>query len=366
MEDTVIGARMRPEMSPKRRFLSALFGGQPDRPPVGNVVSIATVDLMEAVNARFPQAHLEAEAMARLAAAGHEILEYDTVMPVFSVVQEAAALGCEVDWGDPTMMPGVRSHPFSAAEAMMVPADWLTHESIRVVLDALRLLRGAYGDRVVIVGKVMGPWSLSYQMMGVEKFLISTLTAPDQARRSLALLQEVPIAFAKAQMQAGADVICLADHATGGMVSPTMYRDWLMPLHQEIIERIGGPVVLHCCGDTTDRLGYFVETGIDCYHFESQVRIEDAVAAARSGGITLMGNVNNPEVLLAGDCSDVVDACSAALDGGVQILAPECAVPLTTPLENLRALVEVAEGDRTPTHSKACQPVDGGGLEADL
>ena len=329
-------------MSPKRRYLAATLGGPVDRIPVGNAVSVATGELMEAAGAAFPAAHLEADTMADLAAAGHEVLGYDTVMPVYSVIQEAAALGCEADWGSPKMMPGARTYPFAEMENLHIPADWMEAPPIQVVLDALRILRQAYGDRVVIVGKVMGPWTLSYHMMGVEEFLVSTVLDPDRARRSLDVLKEVPVAFARAQMQAGADLICLADHATGGMVSPIMYRDMLMPIHQEIVGAMACPTVLHCCGNTTDRLAYFVETGIDCYHFESQVEIADAVETAR-GKITLMGNINNPDLLLAGTPEDVAAACRQVIEGGVQILSPECAVPLTTPTANLRALVEVAE-----------------------
>src|SRR5512134_3337867 len=98
---------MKARMSPKRRFLTAMLGGKPDRLPVGNVVSVATVDQMRQVDAWFPHAHLEPEIMALWAAASFEILEYDSVMPVFSVVQEAAALGCKIDWGSPEMMPTV-------------------------------------------------------------------------------------------------------------------------------------------------------------------------------------------------------------------------------------------------------------------
>jgi len=328
-------------MSPKRRFLAAMMGGPVDRIPVGNVVSVITIELMAAADAWFPQAHLNAEEMARLAVTGHEILGYDTVMPIYSVTQEAAALGCEVDWGNPEMMPGVRTRPFAETDDLRVPEGWIEAPSIQIVLDALGLLRQALGHRVVIVGKVMGPWTLSYHMMGVENFLISTIRDPDKAQRSLEVLKPVTIAFARAQMQAGADIICLADHITGGMVSPITYRDMLLSLHQEIIAEIGCPTVLHCCGNTTDRLGYFAESGIDCYHFESQVEIADAVAAA-AGKMTLMGNVNNPEILLRGTPEQVAEACHRVVDGGVQILAPECAVPLTTPIRNLRTLVHVA------------------------
>ena len=339
-------------MSPKRRFLAALLGGPADRTPVGNVVSIVTQDLMEAADAWFPQAHLEAKAMAALATTGYEVLGYDTVMPVFSVTQEAAALGCEMDWGSPEMMPGVTSHPFSMTDdtgegrRFSILPGWMEAPPIQAVLDALGLLRKALGDRVVIVGKVMGPWTLSYHMMGVEEFLVSTLKDPARAHRSLEALLPVSVAFAKAQMRAGADIVCLADHATGGMVSPIMYRDMLLPLHQEIVHEIGCPMVLHCCGNTTDRLRYFAQTGIDCYHFESQVEIHDAVAAA-AGSMTLIGNINNPKILLWGTPEDVAAASRSVVDGGVQILSPECAVPLTTPLANLKTLVDVAEEGRS-------------------
>lgn len=325
-------------MSPKRRFLTALLGGKPDRLPVGNVVSVATVDQMRIVDAWFPQAHADPQVMARLAIAGHTILGYDTVMPVFSVTQEAEALGCEVNWGKADEMPTVQSHPFAGTDDFSLPEGWLQAPSIQVVLKALRLLREQLGDRVVIVGKVMGPWTLSYHMMGMEEFLVSTKLDPARACRSMEVLKQVSLAFAQAQIQAGADIICLADHASGKIISPLAYRDFLLPLHQEIFSSIGAPTVLHCCGNNTDRVKYFAASGVDCFHFESQVDLDSAVAAAH-GKITLMGNINNPSVLLQGSREDVQRACQKAIEGGVQILAPECAVPLITPLENLQALV---------------------------
>jgi [methyl-Co(III) methanol-specific corrinoid protein]:coenzyme M methyltransferase len=239
------------------------------------------------------------------------------------------------------MMPGVRSHPWAALGPPRLPEDWMEAPSIQVVLEALQLLRRELGAQVVVVGKVMGPWSLCYHLVGVEEFLISTKTEPDRARRWLAALKEVAIRFGRAQAQAGADIVCLADHVTGGMVSPLVYRDWVLPLHQEIVSRVGCPTVLHCCGNTRDRIKYFAQAGFDCYHFESQVEPAWAVAEA-AGNMRLMGNVNNPEVLLRGAPAAVMAACHQAMDAGVQILAPECAVPLTTPLENLRLLVEAA------------------------
>ncbi|MBI3921694.1 MAG: MtaA/CmuA family methyltransferase, partial [Armatimonadetes bacterium] len=99
-------------MTARQRFLSALSRQPTDTVCVANPTSIATADLMEQTGCFFPEAHLEAGKMATLAAAGHDLLGYDTVAPYFSVINEAAALGCAIDWGDATHMPTVRSHIF--------------------------------------------------------------------------------------------------------------------------------------------------------------------------------------------------------------------------------------------------------------
>ena len=331
-------------MTPKRRFLSGVLGGRVDRPPVGSVTSVANVEQMEMTGAFFPDAHLDGEKMARLAAGAHDILGYDAIMPYFSVQAEAAALGCEVDWGDIENMPVERSHPWSEPEEVRIPDDFLEKPSIKAVLDAIRILRRKYGHRVAIVGKVMGPWTLSYHLHGLQDFLIETIADPDKVRRFLDRLKEVSVLFGVAQIQVGADVLCIADHATGDLVGPWTYRDFLLPYHKELTQRLGCPTVLHICGDTLDRMGYICESGFDCFHFDSKVDAEDAVREI-AGRISLMGNVNNPQILLNGTPDQVAEQTQYAVWAGVQVIGPECAIPLRTPLENLKAITRVVESD---------------------
>ncbi len=53
--------------------MSAMYNGRKgDRPPVGNPTSIVCHGLMDAAGVSFPDAHLDANAMADLALAGHE------------------------------------------------------------------------------------------------------------------------------------------------------------------------------------------------------------------------------------------------------------------------------------------------------
>ena len=174
----------KPDLSPRRRFLSGLLQGKKgQRISVANPTSIACVELMDRVGVYFPQAHLDARQMAELAAGGYEILGFDTIMPAFSVHQEAAALGCEVDWGNPDMMPDAKTHPVKELEDSDIPENILEKPSMRVVLDAITLLRQQYGDWVAILGKLQGPWTICYHMVGIQDFLLMTLTEPDKVRR---------------------------------------------------------------------------------------------------------------------------------------------------------------------------------------
>jgi [methyl-Co(III) methanol-specific corrinoid protein]:coenzyme M methyltransferase len=52
--------------------------------------------------------------------------------------------------------------------------------------------------------------------------------------------------------------------------------------------------------------------------------------------------VNNPEVLYQGTPEDVYKQVRYAVQAGVNIIGPECAIPLATPMENLKAIVEAA------------------------
>ena len=320
-------------------FMSALHGGRKgSRPPAGNPTSVACVEMMKACGAFFPEAHLNARAMADLALAGHELAGFDSVMPEYSVHQESAALGCEIDCGNETRMPDAKTAPYADFSDLIVPRDILEKPSLRVVLDALSILRREIGGRAAIVGKVMGPWTLSYHIAGTQNFLLHVgLGEKDKVDRLLRQLMPVTIAFADAQFRAGADVVVMADHATGNLVGPYHYRDYLLPIHREITARVGGPMILHVCGNCLDRLELFAESGVDAYHFEWQV---DARAAVEMIGsrISLVGNLNNPQTLLQGTPEDVYRQARYAIEAGVDIIGPECAIPLTTPLANLRAI----------------------------
>lgn len=328
-------------MTPKRRLLSAIFGGRVDKIPVASATSITNYEQEELTNSYFPDAHYDGIKMAKLAAGGYEILGYDCIYPVFSVITEAAALGVEINWGDKENMPVVKKSIWKDPEEVVIPSDFLEKPTTKAVLDAIKILRYKYGHAVAVFGKVMGPWTLSYHMYGVQETLMDSAANPDKLRAFMKKLKEVTVLFGKAQIAAGADIIQISDHATGDMTSADTYRDFVLPFHKDLSQEIGCPTVLHICGNTLDRIKYIVQTGFDCFHFDSKVDAREAVKEA-AGNISLMGNINNPEVMLKGNTKTVAERTRYAIEAGVQIVGPECAIPIKTPTENLVEIVNVA------------------------
>ena len=57
--------------------------------------------------------------------------------------------------------------------------------------------------------------------------------------------------------------------------------------------------------------------------------------------LALMGGVSN-YLLLRGTAEEVAAQAANAVAAGMDVIGPECAIPLTTPLENLKAVARAA------------------------
>lgn len=323
-------------IKPRERVLNALTGKRVDRPPVANPTNVATVELMDLVDAPFPDACRDPELAARLAATGHTELGFDSVMPYFTIIQESSALGCDMQWEEKDNWPTVRMYNpiWKGPEDIHIPKGFLEHPDNQTIIRAIEILRKELGEEVAIIGKTMGPWTLAYHVFGVEHFLIMTIDDPDKVKRCLEKLKEISVLFGEAQIGAGVDALTFPDHATGDLVSGDYYREFLLEIHREMAERLNVPLILHICGYTLDRLNYIAQSGMACFHFDSKNDPQKAMEIA-NGRITLVGNINNPETLYARGPKEVRQEVYKCLEAGVDMIAPECAIPLATKLENL-------------------------------
>jgi len=68
------------------------------------------------------------------------------------------------------MMPGARTHPFAQREDFHIQKAGSMLRRSRLFYRPCAYCANGWVIGVVIVGKVMGPWSLSYQLMGMKSF----------------------------------------------------------------------------------------------------------------------------------------------------------------------------------------------------
>ncbi len=326
-------------MNSRDRVLAALRREPVDRTPVCNPTSVATVELMDLADAPFPDANRVPELMARLAETSYTELGFDSIMPVFSIIQESSALGCKIQWEQKDNWPTVKMREpiWETPDDIRIPSDFLTHQDTRCVIEAIKLLRKRYGNEVAIIGKTMGPWSLGYHCFGVEPFLLMSLDDPGKTKLCLDRMKEATVQFGLAQIEAGADALTLPDHATGDLVSAEYYERYLVEVHKEFAERLPIPLILHICGRTVDRMPFIAQTGMAAFHYDSKNQPAESMEAV-DGRVALVGNINNPETLFSKGTAEVRAEVYRNLNARVNLVGPECAIPLQTAIENLKEI----------------------------
>ena len=329
----------------RSNFIDALYRRNIGTTIIGTGTSIACIELMKHASSYFPEAHLDSEKMAALAETGHTVLGFDVVMPLFSVCHETEALGCKVDWGQMDSMPHSGTPIFKDPEEIKIPPDLINRPSCRIPIKAISLLKKRLGDSAAVCGKVFGSWTLGYHLFGIEQFLIETIENPSKVKQIIERLMPAAIAFANAQIDAGADCILLGDHATADLCSPAAYKKFLQEVHSRLAEEIKAPVILHICGNTRDRIGMISQTKLNCFHWDTKSGPPEEMRQLAGERLALMGGVSNT-LLLNGSPDDIFKQAKAAAKAGIDIIGPECAIPLTTPLVNLKTIAAIRQGSK--------------------
>jgi [methyl-Co(III) methanol-specific corrinoid protein]:coenzyme M methyltransferase len=327
---------------PRERFLAALQGEKPDRTPLAHVAAMTTVELQQATGCSMPDVHHRPESQVRLLAANHETLGFDAVTFIINFFNEPAALGAEMDWGHPTQLPRVVSHPWTDVPDATLPDDLLDRPPVSTYLDTLRIAKRELGSKVAVLGKVMGPFSMVQMMHGVENVLLGLFDAPDKIRVFLDVATECLVTCAHAQLEIGIDALAIGEGGAGAqMLSPAMYESMLLPVHQRLLRRIEGPTIMHVCGDVTPRLRHMRQTGMTCFNFDWAIAPAAMVAQA-AGAFSLMGNVNTTD-LLSGAEAEIERQVFDNLEAGVDIISPGCAISPSCPNRNLLAMASAID-----------------------
>lgn len=300
-------------------------------------MSMACSEVMAASGAAWPESHSDPELMARLVGAFQQAAGFDNVGVPFCMTVEAEALGSEVSHGSRTV------HPLIRTEALASAADWPSlnadrrQQRVSVVLEALARLKAELPDPTV-VGNVVGPLSLAGSVVKPHRLFREVVRQPEDVQDLLAWLTDWLEEFGRAQIEAGAEVIAIAEpSATGEILGREGFAAFAAPYLRHLAEALrqaGAKVILHICGDVSDLGDALMGLGADALSVDSMVDLRWLKRLV--GDLPVMGNVS-AFVLARAAPESVATAARQALAEGADILAPACGVVPTTPLVNLRA-----------------------------
>lgn len=331
-------------LTPSERLRRALQRQPVDRPPVicpGGMMSLATADVMRCSGFAWPEAHQDFNQMAGLALAMHDLGGLENLATPFCMTIEAEALGAEIEFGDETTQPRVALEPHQTAQQALA-ADWpviADHPRAQVMLEALAKLVSERPETPTL-GNLVGPVSLAASLVQPDRFLKQMVREPQPVQILLERVTERLIEFGRQQVQAGADIIAIADPtATGEILGPRLFATVALPALQRLVAGLhaaGALVIVHICGSVKPVAGLLAGIGAEA------ISVDDMVHLGR-----LRGNL--PEAAVMGNLSALLleRGPVTAIERWVRviglkqadIIAPACALVPTTPLMHLQALV---------------------------
>jgi len=303
------------------------------------IAAMTNQELQRTTGCYMPDVHLSPEKLARLCAASHELFGFDGVTFILNYFNEPAALGCSMNWGGPKELPVYTSHPWRRIEEAIIPGDLLDRRPISTYLEAIRIAKKRYGDKVAVLGKVMGPFSMAQVMHGLENVMLALIDNPGLVRQFLDVCAEVLVCCANAQFEEGIDALAIGEGGAGAnMLSPQMYAEVLLDVHRKMIADIQGPTIMHICGDITPRLDSLRQLDLHCFNFDWAIAPQ-LMKEQSAGSFKIMGNVNTTD-LLTGSPEDIKTQVFENLEAGVDIISPGCAISPLSPSGNIKAMAE--------------------------
>jgi len=209
-------------------------------------------------------------------------------------------------------------------------------------IETVRILKEAARGEVPVVGWIEGGFAGACNMMGVAEFMFMMMEEPEAAHELISFCAEQELAFALAQIEAGADIIGLGDSAVS-LIGPQLYREFAFEHEKRIFDAIhkaGAYTKLHVCGNINPSMHLLVESGCDILDCDHMVDMARAGELMRGKGCPC-GNFNPVSVALQGSREDVFNAsiaCANMCDNS--IVAAGCEIPLNTDPANLLATHE--------------------------
>lgn len=340
------------ELNSVERTLKTIAFEPVDRVPVDLHNFLVTARMMETDS--FGDFFQDGEAMAEGQIKAWRHFGHDVLLVENGTAALAQACGVEIyylsDTAPVAKEPAIKS--LDEVDKLKLP-DPYKDPLLSELLKATRIVVDEIGDQAFVIGRAdQGPFSLACEIRGMTQFLIDIAEnkQPDKIHQLLDFCREASYRYAVAQIEQGAHATSIGDSSSGqDIISPKHYRQFAYPYVKKLVEDLKSKDIMlayHICGNSTLIIEDMVSTGADIIEIDQKADLQKSKDAA-AGKSTLLGPVDPSTVMARGTPEMVEEKCREAIDilspGGGFILGPGCALPATTPDENIFVMIETAK-----------------------
>ncbi len=317
----------------KDRCLTAICGGRCDRVPVFPLLMFFAADRAGLSYRTFAT---DGAAFAEAQLKMMERFGLDAITACSDAFRLSADLGGEMAY--PEDKPPYLARPLVTCAAdidrLGRPDPSAGRQGDRV--GAVRRMARAAGPRALVLGWVEMPFAEACDLCGLSEFMMLLTDEPAAAHRLLDLVTRHEIAFALAQIEAGAVMIGAGD-AAASLISPEMYREFALPYERRVADAVhaaGGLVKLHICGNTAALLNDMPASGADLFNVDHLVDFDAACNAYGAAGVAFKGNLDPVSELMQSTPERCRAACRERITrarGLRYLLSAGCEIPAATP-----------------------------------
>jgi [methyl-Co(III) methanol-specific corrinoid protein]:coenzyme M methyltransferase len=330
-------------MNPKIRLLNVLRKLDTDRTPFicpGGMMNMTVTEIMEASQCTWPQAHTDPQMMAQLTLAASRLAGIENAGVPFCMTVEAEAMGAAIDIGSLESEPNVAVYPmehitdFDRLKILDPNAG-----RAKVCVEAIRILHQEAPD-IPVFANLTGPVSLATSLLEPLTFYRALVKNKSAAHDLMKLVVRNLSIFGSALIEAGADLVCIADpSASGELLGKNAFSEFALSYINELLvhfrKKYGIPSIVHICGKVQSLGAALSELNAECISVDAVVRLSKLKELAPSK--IVMGNVNT-YLMQNGHPDGVFKNGCRCLNAGADILAPACGMSTRTPIKNIQSL----------------------------
>jgi len=328
-------------MTSKER-VARLFKKEPiDVMPVFSGQGMVTLDAIKKMGIRFPQVHISAEYMAGSAMASAELFDFDAVVIPYDMCTVPEALGRGVSLYKDTeeiLYPTVPSK-WKTLNEVEFSGDFLTRARMPLVDEAFGILRSQSNGRFAVGGWVLGPFTMAGQILELDVLLKGLRKDKERFEAFLSEMTDLIITVARHYQELGVDYMNIREMGSGtDIISPRMWRMFVMENLKKIFSSLQSPAILHICGSTDMIIEMMNECGADALSVDQKNDVAESRKKLGSE-VLILGNFNPYETLVQMDASEVGGVIRKCIDDGIDAVWPGCDIWPEAKRENVEAFV---------------------------